>query len=98
MEKIAEFQSKFVTLLLSLLEGDLDIPKITKMSNALDFTVVKERMLTVFTTFSEKILGEEEIDIAELTMSTLNNRLERESFEGSINEAFELYILMQTLA
>jgi len=80
------------------LEGDLDIPKITKMSNALDFTVVKERMLTVFTTFSEKILGEEEIDIAELTMSTLNNRLERESFEESINEAFELYILMQTLA
>ena len=80
------------------MEGDLDIPKITKMSNALDFTVVKERMLTVFTTFSEKILGEEEIDIAELTMSTLNNRLERESFEESINEAFELYILMQTLA
>jgi hypothetical protein len=80
------------------MEGDLDIPKITKMSHALDFSVVKERMLTVFTTFAEKILGEEDINIAELTMSTLNNRLERESFEGSVNEAFELFILMQTLA
>jgi hypothetical protein len=28
MEKISEFKSKFVTLLLSLLEGDLDIPKV----------------------------------------------------------------------
>ncbi len=52
IEKISEFKSKIVTLLLSLLEGDLDIPKINKMSNALDFTVVKDRMQTVFTNFA----------------------------------------------
>jgi hypothetical protein len=69
IEKIAEFKSKIVTLLLSLLEGDLDIPKIEKMSNALDFTVVKDRMLTVFTLFAEKILGQTDLDIANLTIS-----------------------------
>ena len=98
IEKISEFKSKFVTLLLSLLEGDLDIPKIQKMSNALDFTVVKERMLIVFTAFAEKILETSDLDIASLTLSQVNNRLIRDSFEGSINEGFELYILMQTLA
>ena len=94
VEKIAEFKSKIVTLLLSLLEGDLDVPKVTKMSQALDFVVVKERMLTVFNLFAEKILNQTEINIAALTLSSVNNRLERDSFEGSISEAFELYILM----
>jgi len=68
------------------------------MSNALDYTVVKDRMLTVFTAFAEKILETSDLDIASLTLSQVNNRLIRDSFEGSINEGFELYILMQTLA
>ena len=58
-----------MTLLLSLLEGDLDIPKIQKMSNALDYTVVKDRMLAVFTVFAERILETSDIDIAALTLS-----------------------------
>jgi hypothetical protein len=68
------------------------------MSNALDFTVVKDRMLTVFTIFAEEILEQSDIDVATLTLSQVNNRLIRDSFEGPINEAFELFILMQTLA
>jgi hypothetical protein len=52
IEKISEFKSKFVTLLLSLLEGDLDIHKINKMAGALDYVVVKDRMLAVFTVFA----------------------------------------------
>jgi len=68
------------------------------MSNALDFTVVKDRMLTVFTIFAEGILEQSDIDVATLTLSQVNNRLIRDSFEGPINEAFELFILMQTLA
>lgn len=94
IEKISEFKSKFVTLLLSLLEGDLDIQKINKMASALDYTVVKDRMLAVFTMFAEGILEQEDIDIAALTIQSVNNRLIKDSFEGSINEAFELYILM----
>jgi hypothetical protein len=75
IEKIGEFKSKFVTLLLSLLEGDLDIPKINKMSNALDFGVVKDRLLTVFTTFAEKTLEETNLNIADLTLSNLDKKL-----------------------
>ena len=49
IEGIAEFKSKVTTLLLSLLEGDVDIKKINDMADALDFNVVKDRMLIVFT-------------------------------------------------
>ena len=98
IDKISEFKSKFVTLLLSLLEGDLDVQKINKMANALDFNVVKDRMLAVFTIFVEKLLDESDIDIGNLNISTVNNRLIKDSFEEQITEAFELYILMQTLA
>jgi len=55
-------------------------------------------MLTVFTIFAEGILEQSDIDVATLTLSQVNNRLIRDSFEGPINEAFELFILMQTLA
>jgi hypothetical protein len=98
MEKISEFKSKFVTLLLSLLEGDLDIPKVQKMAGSLDYTVVKDRMLIVFTFFAQQILEQPDLDVAQVTISQINNRLIRDSFEGTINEGFELYILMQTLA
>jgi len=87
-----------VTLLLSLLEGDLDVKKIQKMANALDFNVVRDRMLAVFTTFVYGVMGTTDVDMANINMSTINNRLIRDSFEEQITEAFELYILMQTLA
>ena len=64
------------------------------MSSSLDYVVVKDRMLTVFTLFAEKTLEEPIPNVAKLTLSTLNNRLVRDSFEGSISEAFELFILM----
>ena len=98
IESIGEFKSKVVTLLLSLLEGDTDIPKITRMSNAVDYNVVKDRMVTVFKMFAERTLGETDLNIADLNLGRLNNALVKDSFEGSINEAFELYILLQTLA
>ena len=98
IESIGEFKSKVVTLLLSLLEGDTDIPKITRMSNAVDYNVVKDRMVTVFKMFAERTLGETDLNIADLNLGRLNSALVKDSFEGSINEACELYILLQTLA
>lgn len=98
IQEISEFKSKFVTLLLSLLEGDVDIKKIQKMANTLDFNVVRDRMLAVFTTFVQGVMGTTDVDLANINMSTINNRLIRDSFEEQITEAFELFILMQTLA
>jgi hypothetical protein len=50
-----------------LLEGDLDVAKVNKMANALDYQVVKDRMLAVFTTFALNILEADSLDIATLT-------------------------------
>lgn len=95
---ISEFKSGFVTLLLSLLEGDLDVDKVEKMANALDFKVVKDRLLAVFTHFAKEILERDDINMETLNVNHVNDKLIKDSFEGGINEAFELYILMQTLA
>jgi hypothetical protein len=68
------------------------------MAGSLDYSVVKDRMLIVFTFFAQQILEQPDLDVAQVTISQINNRLIRDSFEGTINEGFELYILMQTLA
>lgn len=68
------------------------------MAASLDVSVVKERLLAVFRIFVQNILEEDDVEIAALNLTVINNRLVRESFEEQITEAFELYILMQTLA
>jgi len=68
------------------------------MSKALDFKVVKDRLKDVFSHFAKEILEKDEIDMETLNINHVNDKLIKDSFEGSINEAFELYILMQTLA
>lgn len=92
------FKQKIVTLLTSLLEGEIDIEIMNRMAFSLDFFVMKDRMLDVFTSFAMEVLGVEELDVKELSVNKLNNRLKKESFELSISEAFEIYILMHSLA
>lgn len=58
------------------------------MSFSLDMSVMKERMVNVYQKFAEELLGEEDIDLTELTINRLNNRLEKNSFDGNIAEAF----------
>ena len=67
---------------------------VSRMAHSLDFAVFKERMLIVFSTFAKRIMKDDNLDIAKLALSTINSKLQKDSFEGSINEAFELYILM----
>jgi hypothetical protein len=85
-------------MLTSLLEGEVDYDIINKMANSLDFNMMKNRLLKVFTRFAMKMLDTEIIVIKDLPLSKLNNRLDKDSFEGSIQEAFEIYILMHSLA
>ena len=92
------FKKKIVTLLLSLLEGETDMEMITRMSHYLDFGVVKDRMVVVFTSFVQKLLNDDNVNIANISLSTIDDKLQKDSFEGNINEAFELFILMQSLA
>lgn len=51
-------------------------------------SVMKERMVNVYRKFAEELLGEENIDLTELTINRLNNYLEKNSFDGNIGEAF----------
>ena len=58
------------------------------MSFSLDMSVMKERMVNVYRKFAEELLGEENIDLTELTINRLNNYLVKNSFDGNIGEAF----------
>lgn len=56
LESLGEFKQKIVTMLTSLLEGEIDIDIMNRMAFSLDFFVMKDRMLSVFTQFAEEIL------------------------------------------
>lgn len=85
-------------MLTSLLEGEIDIDIMNRMAFSLDFFVMKDRMLSVFTQFAQEVLDVEDIDMKELSLNKLIKRLKKESFEGTVSEAFEIYILMHSLA
>ena len=40
----------------------------------------------------------DEVDMKELSLNKLNHRLSKDSFDGNIAEAFEIFILMHSLA
>lgn len=71
-------------MLTSLLEGEVDYDIINKMANSLDFNMMKNRLLKVFTRFAMKMLDTENIVVKDLPLSKINNRLDKDSFEGSI--------------
>ena len=56
LESIGEFKFSIVTLLTSLLEGEIDQSIISRMANSLDFNHMKNRLLVVFWRFAENIL------------------------------------------
>ena len=92
--QISALKSKTVNFLLSLLEGDADVEITRQISDSLDVRRCKERMLDVFKTFVAE-LGQ---DFTSSVLSTVDRNLTRESFEGAIEEGFNLYILLSKLA
>mmetsp|Transcript_11851 Transcript_11851/g.18270 ORF Transcript_11851/g.18270 Transcript_11851/m.18270 type:complete len:81 (+) Transcript_11851:283-525(+) len=74
MDSLNEFKQKIVTLLTSLLEGEVDMDIMQRMAFSLDFNVMKERMLKVFTLFSHEML-KEEVDVSNIGINKLNSRL-----------------------
>jgi hypothetical protein len=95
-EDISELKSKTVNFLLSLLEGDVDKEILKRMTDALDFQGIKERMSEVFYYFVEEELGIK--DKIGLDIGLINSKLTKNSFEGRISEGFNLYCLMIKLA
>jgi len=92
--QISALKSKTVNFLLSLLEGDADVEITRQIADSLDVRRCKERMLEVFKTF----VAEQGLDFTSSVLSTVDRSLTRESFEGAIEEGFNLYILLRKLA
>jgi hypothetical protein len=86
-----------VTLLVSLLEGEVDHEIINRMTMSLDFNVLKDRMVTVFKRFAEKLL-DKNINVKDIPVAKLDKSLRKDSFDDSVREAFEIFNLMHSLA
>lgn len=61
IDGLQEYKQKVVTLLVSLLEGEVDMEIMNRMAFSLDMSVIKERLLTVFIEFACDLLGLEDI-------------------------------------
>jgi hypothetical protein len=86
-----------VTLLTSLLEGEIDMEIINRMAFSIDFPMMKERLLTVFHRFAVKTLNKGPLKVKDIPLSSVDHKLITTSFDGSVAEAFEIYILIHTL-
>ena len=55
-------------------------------------------MLTVYREFCCNLLEKDDVVIQNLSINQINKRLDKSSFDSVIAEAFEIYILMHSLA
>ena len=62
-------------MLTSLIEGEIDEEIIELMVGSLDFVMMKNRMLSVFKRFAEKTLEIEEVDVREVPMKRIFDKL-----------------------
>jgi len=70
-DNLSELKAKIVTMLTSLLEGEVDQEIINRMAMSLDFSAMKSRLLKVFAKFAENILEwdrDEPINVKDLPL------------------------------
>lgn len=81
IDSIGEFKKSVITLLTSLLEGEVDMEIISRMAFSLDFNMMKNRLLIVFQRFAEKLLDKGSLIVKDIPLVALDNRLQKESFD-----------------
>lgn len=82
--------------MLSLLEGDVDIEYVKKMTQALDnFHILFDRMKFIYEEFISKKL---KMNPETASLKAINSALKKEHFDSFITDGFDLYILIYTLA
>ena len=72
MDEIGEFKANIITLLTSLLEGEVNIMIIDRMTKGLEFSSMKIRMETIFIRFANKILEKEDLTIPDIPFFSVN--------------------------
>jgi hypothetical protein len=95
IEEIGKLSAATVVFLLALLDGDTDVDTLSRISTTLNFKLIKERMFQVFARFVEDVL---KLNVAEVTLEKIRDRLQKDSFKGSIEEGFNLCILLNKIA
>ena len=91
-EGLETIKHKLVQLLLSLLEGDVDQDIVARMSISLDLETMKMRLVDVFEAFVQQTL---KLKPENATLQDINAALQWSSFDGPIQEGFNIYILLQ---
>lgn len=70
IDSVGALKSNIITLLTSLLEGEVNMDIVERMSKSLELTVLRERVATIFHRFANKILDDnlsfEDIPLARL--------------------------------
>lgn len=63
---IGVLKQKIIILISSLLEGEIDLDIIHKMTSSLDFNMMKERVHIVFTRFAQQLLENDGLSITDI--------------------------------
>lgn len=87
-------------LLISLIEGEVDLNIMTQMAFSLDIGVLKERMLTVYKNFIAEVRGKErggQVDVNTVSLITVMKEMRRNSFDFTIKDAFQIFILFNSM-
>ena len=93
--ELDELKQHCVTLLLSLIEGKCDEYIKKQMTQAIDnFLIVFQRMDSIYKKFVKERLN---LDPNTTSLNSITNHLQKDSFDDSINEGFELFILIKLL-
>ena len=71
---------------------------INRMAQSLDFDMIKDRMVAIFLRFAQKLENNDTLEVSQITVPKINKNLDRDDFDGCIAEAFQIYILINSLA
>jgi hypothetical protein len=94
-DEISTIKNSIITLLVSLLEGEVNQDIIGRMAKGLDFGTLKNRVTRIFYKFAIGVLGEsEDLKFSDIPLAKLMNCLLANSFESIIKEGFEIYNLL----
>ncbi len=88
---------KMVRLVLSLLEGEADLEIIDTISGSLDYKLMRERIKEAYENFVKKTFPNFEDKVWDISSKNVQGALRDNSFDGAVNEGFDLFILLNTL-
>jgi hypothetical protein len=99
IQGVQEFKCKIMELLVSLIEGEVDLEIMSQMAFSLDIGVLKERMLKVYKNFVAEVRGmsADEVDVNNVSLLQVMRQMDRFAFDSTIQECFQIYILFNSM-